>query len=180
MNSSFIRKYSANTLVVSVLLLILSLFLIIKPVTSLNFIMVLLGCITVLDGIIHIVSYFSTSSELKMFSFELVQGILGSILGFVFIFNPELIVSFLPFIIGAWIIVEGIIKFQFSFNIRGSELGNWFMPLCISILTIILGFIIVFNPFGTAIAITSLAGIFLLISEILNIVESIYVIVKFK
>lgn len=180
MNSSFIRKYSANTLVVSLLLLILSLFLIIKPVTSLNFIMVLLGCITVLDGIIHIVSYFSTSSELKMFSFELVQGILGSILGFVFIFNPELIVSFLPFIIGAWIIVEGIIKFQFSFNIRGSEFGNWLMPLCISTLTVILGFIIIFNPFGTAVALTTLAGIFLLISEILNIIESIYVIVKFK
>lgn len=180
MNNSFIRRYSANTLVVSVLLLIFSLFLIVKPVASLNFIMILLGCITVVDGIIHIISYFSTSAELKMFSFELVQGVLGSILGFVFIFYPEMIVSFLPFIIGAWIIVEGIIKFQFSFNIRGSEFGNWIMPLCISILTIILGFAIIFNPFGTAIAITSLAGIFLLVSEILNIIESIYVIVKFK
>lgn len=180
MNNSFIRKYSANTLIVSVLLLIFSLFLIVKPVASLNFIMILLGCITVLDGIIHIVSYFSTSSELRMFSFELVQGVLGTILGFVFIFNPEIIVSFLPFIIGTWIIVEGIIKFQFSFNIRGCETGNWLIPLCLSILTIIFGFIIIFNPFGTAIALTSLAGIFLLVSEILNIIESIYVIIKFK
>ncbi|MBO5478953.1 MAG: DUF308 domain-containing protein [Clostridia bacterium] len=180
MNSSFIRKYSANTLIVSILLLLFSLFLIIKPVTSLNFIMILLGCITVLDGIIHIISYFSSSAEFRAFSFELVQGILGTLLGFVFIFNPQIIVSFLPFIIGAWIIVEGIIKFQFSFNIKGNEAGNWVILLLLSILTIILGFIIIFNPFGTAIAITTLAGIFLLVSEIVNIIESIYVLAKFK
>ena len=180
MNSSFIRKYSANTLIVSVLLLVLSLFLILKPAESLSFIMILLGCITVLDGMIHIVSYFSTSSELRMFSFELVQGILGTILGFVFIFNPEIIVSFLPFIIGAWFIVEGFIKFQFAFNMKGNETANWVILLLLSILTVLFGFLIIFNPFGTAVAITSLAGIFLCISEVLNIVEVIYIMVKVK
>lgn len=178
--SSFIRKYSANTLVVSVLLLILSVFLIAKPVASLKFVMIFLGCIAVVDGIIHIVSYISTTPEFRSLSFELVEGILGVILGFAVIFNPDVIVSFLPFIVGIWIIAEGIIKFQFAFNIKGSQTGNWIVLLLISMLTIICGFIVVFNPFGTAIAITSLAGIFLLVSEIANIIESIYVIVKFK
>lgn len=180
MNSLFIRKYSANTLIVSVLLLILSLFLIVKPIASLNFIMVLLGCITLLDGIIHVVSYFVSSKEWRAYSFELIQGILGAMLGFAFIFNPQVIVSFLPFIIGAWIVIEGIIKLQFAFNMRGNETGNWIILLLLSILTIVFGFVIVFNPFGTAVAITSLAGILLLINETINIVESIYVIVKFK
>jgi uncharacterized membrane protein HdeD (DUF308 family) len=39
---------------------------------------------------------------------------------------------------------------------------------------------VIFNPFGTAIAVTKLAGIFLLVSEILNIIDSIYVICKYK
>ena len=101
-------------------------------------------------------------------------------LGFVFIFNPHIIVSFLPFIIGAWIVIEGIIKLQFAFNMRGNETGNWIILLILSILTIILGFVIIYNPFGTAVAITSLAGILLLINETINIIESIYVIAKFK
>jgi uncharacterized membrane protein HdeD (DUF308 family) len=180
MTSSFIRRYSANTLIVSILLLILSLFLIINPEALLNFLVILFGCITVLDGIIHIISYFSTSIEFRSFSFELIQGILGTILGFVFIFNPQIIISFLPFVIGAWIIVEGIIKFQFAFNVKGNETNNWVILLLLSILTIVLGFIIIFNPFGTAIAITTLAGVFLLISEVLNIIESIYIIFKYK
>lgn len=178
--SSFIRKYSANTLVVSVLLLILSVLLIAKPVASLRFIIIFLGCIAVVDGIIHIVSYISTTPEFRALSFELVEGILGLILGFAVMFNPDVIVSFLPFIIGIWIIAEGIIKFQFAFNIKGSQVGNWFILLLMSVLTIIFGFIVIFNPFGTAIAITTLAGIFLLVSEIANIIESIYVIAKFK
>ena len=180
MNSLFIRKYNANTLIVSVLLIILSLFLIVKPIESLNFVMILLGCITLLDGIIHVVSYFVSSKEVRAFSFELIQGILGIMLGCVFIFNPQVIVSFLPFIIGAWIVIEGIIKLQFAFNMRENESGNWIILLILSILTIIFGFVIVYNPFGTAIAITSLAGILLLINEVINIVESIYVIAKFK
>lgn len=178
--NSFIRKYSANTLIVSILLLILSLFLIIKPAASLNFIITLLGCIAILDGIIHIISYISSSSEMKVYSFELVQGVLSALLGFVFVYNPELIVSFLPFIVGTWIIIEGIIKFQFSFNLRATGTDNWLMILLLSIISIIFGFIIIFNPFGTALTITALIGIFLLISQLLNIIESIYVIIKFK
>lgn len=180
MSSLFIRKYSANTLIVSVLLLILSLFLIVKPVASLNFIMILLGCITLLDGIIHVVSYFVSFKELRTYSFELIQGILGILLGFAFMFNPQVIVSFLPFIIGAWIVVEGTIRLQFAFNMRGNETGNWLILLILSILTIVFGFVVLFNPFGTAIAITSLAGILLFINEVVNILESIYIIIKFK
>lgn len=178
--SSFIRKYSANTLLVSVLLLILSVLLIARPVASLRFIIIFLGCIAALDGIIHIISYISTTPEFRALSFELVQGILGVILGLATIFNPDVIVAFLPFVVGIWIIGEGIIKFQFAFNIKGSEAGNWIVLLLISILTILFGFIVIFNPFGTAIAITTLAGIFLLVNEVVNIIESIYVIVKFK
>lgn len=177
---SFIRKYSANTLVVSVLLLILSLFLIAKPVASLRFIIVFLGCIAILDGIIHIISYFLSTPEFKEFSFELVQGILGALLGLVVMFNPDLIVAFLPFVIGFWIIIEGIIRFQFAFNIKSNSTSNWIVLLLLSLLSITFGFIVIFNPFGTAIAITTLAGMFLLISEILNIIESIYMIAKFK
>jgi uncharacterized membrane protein HdeD (DUF308 family) len=181
MVNSFIRKYSANTLIVSVLLLILSLFLIINPEGLLNFVVILFGCIMMLDGIIHIVSYFATSVEFRSFSFELVQGVLSILVGFVLIFNPQFIISFLPFIIGAWIIVEGIIRFQFAFNTKVTDNNNnWIILLLLSILNIVFGFMVIFNPFGTAIAVTKLAGIFLLVSEILNIIDSIYVICKYK
>ena len=63
---------------------------------------------------------------------------------------------------------------------KGNETANWVILLLLSILTVLFGFLIIFNPFGTALAITSLAGIFLCISEVLNIVEAVYVMVKVK
>lgn len=178
--NSFIRKYSANTLIVSFLLLVLSLFLFLQPAASLNFIINLLGCIAILDGIIHIVSYILTPSETKSYSFELIQGILVALIGFVFVYNPQIVASFLPIIVGAWIIMEGMVKFQFSFNLKATGSNNWLMILLLSILSMIFGLIVIFNPFGTAITITALIGIFLFISQVLNIIESIYVIRKFK
>jgi uncharacterized membrane protein HdeD (DUF308 family) len=162
------------------MLLLVSLLLIINPEGLLTFAIILLGCVTILDGIIHIVSYFSTSAEVRAFSFELIQGILGIILGCVIIFNPQTIVSFFPFMIGLWIVVEGFIRFQFTLNMKGSESKNWVVVLLFSIISIVLGFLIIFNPFGTAIAITKLAGIFLFISEVLTILESICIICKLK
>ena len=67
----FIKKYSKNTLLISVLLLILSIFLMLKPLSSINVIVRLFAGIIVIDGIIHIVSYFKTPQEFKIFSFAL-------------------------------------------------------------------------------------------------------------
>lgn len=176
----FIKKYSKNSLVISILLLILSLFLIFKPAESLNFMVIFLGSIIILDGIIHMVSYFfSTPQEFRTFSFELLQGVIAIILGLVFVVNPTLITGILPFIIGAWIIVESLIRFQFALNIRKIENSNWFVLTLVAVLTGVIGLVVILNPFGTAVAITALAGILLLSSEIINIIEAIYIMRKF-
>ena len=51
---------------------------------------------------------------------------------------------------------------------------NWAFLLIGSIMTFVIGIIILLNPFGTAIAITQLCGIFLFVSEVINIIESIF------
>ena len=45
---------------------------------------------------------------------------------------------------------------------------------------IILGVVLIINPFGSSIVITTLAGILLLITEVINLIESIYVLIKIK
>ena len=45
---------------------------------------------------------------------------------------------------------------------------------------IILGVVLIINPFASMITITTLAGIMLLVSEIVSLIESIYLLVKVK
>lgn len=169
--ADFIKKYGRNSILISVLLIILSLFLIFSPTTSLNVIMIAIGVILAVNGIFHSIAYFSGPKELKMFSFELTEGVLSLIIGIIFIFNPSIINTFLSLIIGAWIILKSITSIQLSLNIREST-SNWILMLVVSIVTLFLGIIMLFNPFATNILVTA-CGIMLLIFETINIVETI-------
>lgn len=171
----YMKKYAKNSLAISILLIILALFLIFKPMQSLNFIMILLGIILTLNGIIHSISYFSTPNEYKMLSFELVQGVICVVLGLVFIFNPSLINSFLTYIIGAWILIESVIKIQMALNLKSMQNSNWMITMLLGLLTLALAIVIIINPFATIAAVTTVTGIILLASEIMTILETMFI-----
>ena len=48
------------------------------------------------------------------------------------------------------------------------------------VLMVILGIILITNPFSSIVALTTLAGSFLMISETASLIESIYVLIKIK
>lgn len=170
----FIKKYSRNSLLVSALLIILSLFLIFKPGFSINLVMISLGCVLSFYGITQTVSYFSNSKEIQFFNFQLVVGILCLLAGLVFIFNPTFINSILPLIIGVWIVIKSITSLQLALNIKNTGANNWQPMLILSIATFIIGLVIVINPFQALEAAISICGGLLLVSELINIFETIY------
>lgn len=168
-----LKKFAKSSLVISIVLIILALFLIFKPTESLNFIVILIGIVLAILGIMHMISYFSSSKEFKSLSFELIEGIAYICTGILLIINPNLINEFLATLVGAWMIIQSIIRFQFAFNLKAIDNKGWAVMLILSIITFILGVVIIFNPFATLIAVTTICGIMLLISELINIYESI-------
>ena len=167
----FIKNYSRNSILISALLIILSIFLIFTPSISLKVIVIAIGVIIAANGVLHTASYFSTPQDLKMFSFELAMGIISLIVGLVFIFNPDIVNTFISFIIGAWIILKSITSLQLAFNMKSST-DKWLITLILSIFTLILGIVMLFNPFASNILVSA-CGIVLLVCEIANIIEII-------
>lgn len=172
----YMKRYSKASLVLSLCLIILSLFLIFKPDISLTVMFIILGIFLLVIGIMHTVSYFSSSKEFKALSFELVEGIVYSIIGLVVIFNPNIIKAFLPIIIGSWMIIGSIIKFQISLNLKSADENNWIIILVLSLVTLTLGIVMIINPFATLSTLTVICGVMLLISEIINVFDSISII----
>jgi len=177
---SHIKQYGKTSIIVSILLILLSFFLIFRPLASINFIIMALGFIVVASGISHIITYFTSPVEFRAFSFELVRGILGIVAGIILISHPEWVHSFLPVIIGIWVIIESIINFQLSLNLKSFVTGGWMVMLILSILTVLLGIFIIVHPSISAAILTTFCGICLLISEILNIFEYVYIFKKMK
>lgn len=176
----YLKKYGTHSLAISILLILLSVFLIFTPIASLNVIFVLIGCVIAINGLVHVVSYFSGPSEFRLFSFELIQGIAGIVIGFLFVLHPEWLSSFLPFVIGIWILIESIIRFQISINMKGIENSKWGLMLVLSVLTAILGIFIMIYPTATTAILISLCGLILLTTEVINVIEEIFIMIRMK
>lgn len=175
----YVKRYEKNSILTSILMIIISILLIAMPETILNTVIILLGILALLDGIIHTISYVITDKEMKVFSNELFLGILEIITGILLFVFKGSIANIIPIVIGIWIIIVGIIKFQLSFNLRGLD-SKWILLLIGSLISIGLGSLIILNPFGTIITITVISGIILLITEICSLLESIYFLIKLR
>ncbi len=176
----FVRKYEKNSILASICMIILSCFLIFKPMESMIFVIYFFGIVTLLEGIIHIISYFNTEKELKIMSFEFTEGVLEIVAAMLIIIFSKYLVAIFPIVIGVWMILKSLTRFQISINLKACDEKNWLLTLVFSIITFIFGIIIFLNLFQTVITVTILAGILLLINEIINLVEFVYTLISLK
>ena len=180
MIKDYIKKYEGCSIVVSVLMICISLFLMFKPLESLEVFTVIFAIIILLSGLGYLISYFTISKESRLFSIDLLLGLVTIISGIMLLVYKKDVINVFPIILGIWIIISNLFKLQLSINLSTVEDSGWIYLLLLSILTICIGVLLIVNPFESTIAIVSLAGIFLLVTEIVNIIEDIYVFAKIK
>lgn len=175
----FVRKYEKNSIWISILMLILSIFITFMPVTSSLTAIYMFSIFVLIDGIMHIVSYFKTDKNNRLMNFEFAEGILDILFSILVFFSAGYLIPFLPIILGMWIILKSIAKMQIALNIRNDMQNNWILGLVFSIISLILGIFIICNPIFGYLTI-SIIGVFIAVYEILNIIEAIYVLNKVK
>ena len=165
----FLKKYEKESIIISILLLLVAIFLIAKPGIALSTAVILFAVVFIVDGIINVVAYIMEEQQIRAFSSELIIGILLVILGLM-----------LPIMIGTWIFIKSIMKFQLAINLKSAIAEKWGLLVVSSILMCILGILIIANPFEAIVTLTRFIGIMMLIVEILNICESAYFLIQTK
>ena len=158
----------------TLILALIGLVLLLLPGTLNNIIGFVVGGCLLIFGIIGIIKYIR-NKEYK-FTSSLVSGILYSALGIIVIINPSSVISLVTICLGLYLVINGILKTVFSFNLKKIT-TRWSGALVMGLLTIVLGLLLVINPFGSAVAITKLAGAFLVVVAIFDLVDR-YIIMK--
>lgn len=102
---------------------------------------------------------------------EMVYGILIALLGIVFIASPETIAGIVPFILGSIMIINSIAKLQFVSSVMSNNKSNWMVPMIANVVMLILGIVLVINPFSGAKAMIRIIGIFLIVFSSLDVLE---------
>ena len=103
---------------------------------------------------------------------DILYGVVTIILGLLIVKNPKLIASVLPIIIGVAIIINSSTKLQYAFELKKENNQQWKTTMVISIISVICGVILLFNPFKGAVIITQTIGIFIIIYAVLDIVST--------
>ncbi len=160
--------YSLITAILSILVGIVLIFL---PAVSNKVVGIIIGVVFLIFGINSIYKYFHRDGA-KIYSLNIVFGVLYSILGVVIILYPYSVMEFVTVCLGLFIIINGATKVNYGLWLkRGSE-DSWLVTLVTGIFLVVLGIMVVFNPFS-AFTLTQLTGAFLTIVGILNVSDTI-------
>ena len=161
-------------LISAILEIILGIILILKPKEFTNLIFNCLGIALIAYGIIACIDYFRTSKEIAMFEHSLTKGIIFTIIGMVCIFGKEMLIESVTVIYGIIIIIGSILKIQFTADLIRIKEKLWYITLIESIIAIILGILIIKNPFTAVKALWTFIGISIIIEGIFNAVIAGY------
>lgn len=176
MIKDLIKQMEKKSIFSSVLLIIFSIFLILKPADMTKTLIIIIGVILLVDGIISIVNYLSSNKEFRLFSIGVFEGLFESLTGTLFLINYESLIVNFPIILGIIIIVKNVFRLQTTLALQQLDYKNWAYKFLISTIVILLGIVILINPFSTLKTLVISSGIIILISEIVNIIYSIFVI----
>ncbi len=174
-----IKKKEIKGILGSLLLIVLSVFLMLKPIEIIGTLIKVIGMILLICGVFDFTNYFVNKKEESLFDYGLVKGIIEITIGVLFIFKYDLLINLFPCILGLIIVFINIFKLQTAISLKEFE-SNYMTGVIISSLSIILGLVIVINPFETIEVVIIVSGAVLLISELSNIIYSISVLKFFK
>ena len=174
-----IKKKEIKGILGSLLLIVLSVFLMLKPIEIIGSLIKVIGMILLICGVFDFANYFVNKKEESLFDYGLVKGIIEITIGVLFIFKYDLLINLFPCILGLIIVFINIFKLQTAISLKEFE-SNYMTGVIISSLSIILGLVIVINPFETLEVVIIVSWAVLLSSELSNIIYSISVLKFFK
>ena len=144
-----------------------------NPTSSNTVIGVAFGISLSVVGIYNIIKYIFNIHRGPFFIVDIVYGVLSIIAGIFIIINPLSLTGILSIGIGLWLIISASFKFALALQLRKFAEETWLFSLVVSILVLILGIIVMINPFSTALVLTTFVGIMMCVYSSIDFLQQI-------
>ena len=171
--NNFMSKFFKTSVFSAIGLAILGILLVFESELTIVSISYVIGAILVAIGALAIINYINDMKKNVKNELDIVYGIGMVILGIIVISNPKGVASIIPFILGVLIIINSAAKLQYSLELKKDNNNLWSSTMILSLITLLCGILLVFNPFRGAEFITKVVGIILFIYAITDIISSL-------
>lgn len=158
---NYFKNLKANYTLSAVICVIIGVVLIIWPGTSTQIVCRVLGGVLIAYGIIQIILYLFARERTLYLQGMLLLGIVFSVLGAWILVKPEAVIAAVPIIMGIIIIMHGLHNAIQAIDLKKMSYDKWWIALLFGILTIVLGAVLVYNPFSVVNTVVRVIGAFL-------------------
>lgn len=136
-----------NYFVNAVIMVLLGLVLVIWPHILGVMLCYLLGGALVVMGLFQLIG-FLRGERLGFYNkFNMLMGIVLVLLGIWICTQPRIVLSIIPVVVGIIVLFHGLMDIQYTLDIKRTGTSKWWIALIAAIITLIIGLMLVFNPF---------------------------------
>ena len=179
LNELFNRVFFLSV-ISSIVSILLGCLLIFETSASIETMAVILGILLILLGAFIIGRYISSELFRSIFDFSLLYSFLSIISGVLILMDNSLITIIISAYIFANLMMSAINKINLAVVIKKLDLGNWILPLLVSLLLIADSVVVIINPINSTIVVTKTVGVVVIISAIIDLIEMIAIKCKVK
>lgn len=167
--SDFLKGLKANYTVSAGLCTLLGLVLLIWPGTTMRIVCTMLGGMLLIYGLLQIVLWLISRERTMISQGMMVFGIVLAVIGVWILMQPEMIIMAVPVIVGVLIVIHGIHNIVQAIALKKDDYDRWWLAFLFGALTVVLGGILVYNPFEVAETVVRFIGIFLIYDGVSDI-----------
>jgi uncharacterized membrane protein HdeD (DUF308 family) len=145
--------------IAGILLIALGVYFIIRPDITLVSAAYVLGMLTLFTGIFKLIFTFRTQAFMPNSGTRMLMGLLDVFFGCFFLFNLFGTAISLPFVFAIWVIIEGVSIFVASFDYKKVGFPYWWALMLLGIVGVVLGILGLMNMDITAVTLSVLISI---------------------
>ena len=167
------KRIKWSYVVLSVMFLLLGIYLVVNPETSLIMICRILGAAMAVFGVMKIVLYFIREVEGVAIRFDFAVGLFCIILGALMLWRAPALTDVLSVMIGLLVLVDSVFKLQVAVDSRRMGAHSWWVTLVCTVVCLVLGVLLVLRPGEGAQALTMLLGASLFLDGVMNLLVAL-------
>ena len=175
-----LKKIYNASLIISVLLFCFGLVLIFNSEGFIKTISIILGVILLIIGILPVADFFRNRKEIASNGVGLISGIFSIVCGLIFILNDSMLIVLIPVLVGVWMIINGVNKFRFAFELKDQRESTWLITFIYSIVIIVGGALLVIHPVRGFKLVYETLGIIICVYAVLDIIDCLLIKSKYK
>ncbi len=170
------NKLKQNWVFSAIITIILGLLLVLFPAAALTSISYAVGGVAIAMGVIRTVRYFKQDHTYPfLFQSDLVVGLLSVGFGIFMVSQPVTVISLLPHIFGILLVGCGIGSILRAMDAKKAGFSSWGLLLGLAIVSIVLGGLIMSNPFGAMETLVIIIGAGLIYQGVTDFVTTLIV-----